>query len=177
MRKIIAYLATSVDGFIARPDGDVAWLDRPQPPDEYGMPRFYRSVDTVIMGRKTYETTLRLGHDAYPDKANIVLSRRRWRSRSPHVEYSRERVGALASRLRRAAGKDIWLAGGAEVFGAFLDAGQLDELIVHVVPVAIGKGIPLFSPRRRKVNLELRSIRRFPDGVVRLHYRVPRSKR
>ena len=75
MRKIIAYLATSADGFIARPDGDVAWLDRPRPPDEYGMPAFLKSVDTVVMGRTTWETGQKLGGAIVDGKRNIVLSR------------------------------------------------------------------------------------------------------
>ena len=75
MRKIIAYLATSADGFIARPDGDVAWLDRPRPSDEYGMPAFLRSVDTVVMGRVTWEAGQKLGGAVVEGKRNIILSR------------------------------------------------------------------------------------------------------
>jgi dihydrofolate reductase len=84
-------------------------------------------------------------------------------------------VRRIAADLRQVAGRDIWLVGGAEVFGAFLDAGELDQLIVHVVPVLIGAGIPLPAPRRREVPLRLLSSRRFSDGVVRLQYVISRA--
>jgi dihydrofolate reductase len=170
MRKIIAYLATSADGFIARPNGSVEWLDRKHPPGAYGMPRFYCSVDTVIMGRKTWESGRRLGQPLYPGKINYVLSRTRRRSAMEGITFLRGSVRRIAAGLRRAGGRDIWLVGGAEVFGAFLDAGELDQLIVHVVPVLIGVGIPLLAPRRREVPLRLPSSRRFSDGVVLLQY-------
>jgi dihydrofolate reductase len=172
MRKIIAYLATSADGFIARRNGAVDWLDRNHPPGGYGMPRFYRSVDSVIMGRKTWEVGRRLGQQVYPGKVNYVLSRTRRRSPVKGITLWRGPVGRLATALRRTPGRDIWLVGGAEVFGAFLDAGQLDQLIIHVVPVLIGAGIPLLAPRHREVPLRLLGSRRFADGVVRLHYAI-----
>ena len=175
MRKIIAYLATSADGFIARPNGAVDWLDRKEPPGGYGMTSFYRSVDTVIMGRKTWEMGRRLGQPLYPGKVNYVLSRSRRRSTVEGIAFLRGSVGRVAAALRRTPGRNIWLVGGAEVFGAFLDAGQLDQLIVHVVPVLIGAGIPLLAPRHRAVPLRLLSSRRFSDGVVRLHYEVAQA--
>jgi dihydrofolate reductase len=175
MRKIIAYLATSADGYIARPNGSVEWLDRKDPPGGYGMPRFYRSVDTVIMGRKTWEIGRRLGQPVYPGKINYVLSRTRRRSPVEGISFLRGSVRRIAADLREAGGRDIWLVGGAEVFGAFLDAGELDQLIVHVVPVLIGAGIPLLAPRRRQVPLRLLSSRRFSDGVVRLQYMMSRA--
>jgi dihydrofolate reductase len=177
MRKIIAYLATSADGFIARPTGAVDWLDRKHPPGDYGMPAFYRSVDTVIMGRKTWEIGRRLGQPLYPGKVNYVLSRTRQRSAVEGITFLRGSVGRIAARVRRTPGRDIWLVGGAEVFGAFLDAGQLDQLIIHVVPVLIGAGIPLLAPRHREVPLRLLSSRRFSDGVVRLQYAIARASR
>lgn len=172
MRRIIVYVATSADGYIARPDGDVAWLDRPQPPGGYGMSAFYKSVDTVLLGRKTYDLARKLGQGSYPGKTNYVFSRSRGRHRAPNVQFVNEDVGQFARRLRRARGKDIWLVGGAELAAAFLDAGQVDEFIIHVVPILIGEGIPLVSPGRRGVPLALRSSRRYRDGVVRLHYSV-----
>lgn len=176
MRKIIAYLATSADGYIARPDGDVAWLDRPQPKDGYGMGEFYRSIDTVLMGRKTYDIARKLGQSHYPGKKNYVFSRQR-RRRAPNVEFVSESIEAFARRLRGARGKNIWMVGGAELIAAFLDAGQIDEFVIHVVPVLIGEGIPLIAPRRREVALKLRSSKRYPDGVLRLHYVMAANKR
>jgi dihydrofolate reductase len=174
MRKIIAYLATSVDGFIARPNGDVDWLDRPRPPGNYGMGAFIRSIDTVVMGRGTYDIGKKLGAPPRLGTKNIILSR----SLAPDsvkdavVEKGDARV--LGDRWRKEQGRDIWLMGGAKVFGEFLDAGALDDLIIHVVPVLIGTGIPLLDAKRRTSQLELLSTKKFSDGVVRLHY-APKS--
>lgn len=175
MKKIIAYLATSADGFIARPDGDVAWLDRPRPKDEYGMPAFLRSVDTVIMGRETFEAGQKLGGALIEGKRNIVLSRSMPSFAIPGATVENAPPLELANRLRQEKGRNVWLMGGAEVFGSFLSAGALDEIIIHIVPVLIGTGIPLLDATPREVELKLRSTRRFADGVVRVHYEIDRT--
>ncbi len=181
MRKIIVYIATSAEGFIARPDGDIAWLNRLRPKGNYGMAEFYRSIDTVLMGRKTYDVALKLGQTSYPGKLNYIFSRTPRRSEIPNVKFVSEDVAGFAKYLRSTRGKNIWLVGGAELTAAFLDAQQVDEFIIHVIPLLIGEGIPLLAPRHRAIPLRLLSSRSYPDGVVRLHYRVqppspPREK-
>lgn len=175
MRKIIAYLATSADGFIARPDGDVAWLDRPRPPDEYGMPAFLKSVDTVVMGRATWEAGQKLGGAIVEGKRNIVLSRTLPAFAAPGAVVENVEPAELAQRLRSQKGHNVWLMGGADVFGGFLSAGAIDEIVIHIVPVLIGTGIPLLDATPRQVELKLRSTRKFADGVVRIHYLVDRT--
>lgn len=183
-RKIIVYIATSADGYIARPDGDVEWLNRPGTTGDYGMRSFYRSIDTILWGRKTYELALEFqrrglpGAEFDPKVKNYVFSRRRLRAAAA-VQHVRESIPAFLRRLRNTPGKNVWMMGGAELIGSFLDAGGIDELIVHVIPILIGDGIPLVARRHRSVALRLRSSRRFSDGVVRLHYSVdkPRSGR
>ena len=178
MRKIIVYIATSADGYIARPDGDVAWLDRPRPKGNYGMAAFYKSVDTVLMGRKTYEIGLKFGQDSYPGKKNYIFSRTRRQSRNPEVEFVTRAVGGFARHMRKSEGKNIWLVGGGELVAAFLDEEQIDEFIIHIIPIFIGEGIPLIHPSHRSVPLTLLSSRSYSDGVVRLHYAVlPQSPR
>jgi dihydrofolate reductase len=177
MRKIIVYIATSADGYIARPDGDVGWLDRPEPPGGYGMGSFLRKVDTVLWGRKTYDVGRKLGQVSFPGKTSFVFSRSRGRRLTGPAQLVTGDVAGFAWRLRRAKGKDVWLMGGGELIASFLDAGEVDELIVFVVPVLIGKGIPLIAPRHRDVPLTLLDSRKYADGVVRLHYQVPRHKR
>jgi len=174
-RQIIAYLATSADGFIARPDGDVGWLDRPRPEGFYGMPSFLRSVDTVVMGRATWEVGQQIGGALVEGKRNIVLSRTLAPYAVPGGTVENVPPAELAQRLRSEKGRDVWLMGGAKVFGEFLAAGVLDQLIVHVVPVLIGTGISLLDASPRQAELKLRSTRRFADGVVRLHYDVKRE--
>ena len=172
MRKIIYYVATSADGYIARPDGGVEWLDRPRPKGAYGMSAFFKSVDTVLMGRETYETGRRFGQEGHPGKKTYVFTRKRLRTRAPNVEFVRGSVGDFARRLRAEKGKDIWLMGGAGLAASFLDEGELDEFFIHVVPVLIGEGIPLVQTRRRSTSLSLISSHAYTDGVVRLHYSV-----
>lgn len=175
-RKIIAYLATSADGYIARPDGGVEWLDRPRPAGNYGMEKFFRSIDTILLGRKTYDVALRLtggkGIGSGKNVKNYVFSRRPPKSHTPDVEFVRGPIARFATRLRASPGKDVWMMGGGGLIGSFLDAGEIDELVIHVIPTIIGKGVPLVAPRHRLVPLRLLSSRRFSDGVVRLHYAV-----
>jgi len=170
-RKIIAYIAVSADGYIARPDGDVKWLDRPKGSGDYGMADFYKTIDTIIMGKKTYDLGLTWGQTSYPGKKNYVFTRS---SPAPakDIEFVNEDVGGFVERVRKQKGKDIWLVGGAELNGAFLDAGAIDEFIIHVIPVLIGDGIPLVPRRHRELQLDLVSSLQYEDGVVRLHYRV-----
>ncbi len=172
-RKIIYYVAVSADGFIARPDGAVDWLDRPRPKGNYGMDKFYKSVDTCLLGGKTYQFALAHGmKDAYPGKKNYIFSRTLKPPRGAKVEMVTEDVKRFAVRLRAEKGKHIWLVGGAELAASFFDAGELDELVIHVVPVLIGEGIPLLAARHRHVPLRLLRTRKFPDGVILQHYAV-----
>ena len=195
-RKIIVYIATSADGYIARDDGNVDWLNRPHPADDYGMGAFYESIDAVIWGRKTYEPLLqkfaarKTKATDRPKKTKAQKSRSRIRnyifSHNPperfpaNVEFVREPIKEFTKRLRSETGKDIWMMGGAGIIGSFLDEGEIDEFIIHVIPIFIGDGIPLVQPRHRSIPLELLSTKTWPDGVVRLHYAVqiqPASKK
>jgi dihydrofolate reductase len=177
-RRIVYSVAVSADGFIARPDGDVGWLDRPMPKDFYGMAKFFGTIDTLVMGRKTWDVGQKLGGAPHhPGTTTYVFSRKRRRIDAPDVEVVRESPKAFAARLRARSGKDIWLMGGGELFGAFLDAGEVDLISLHVIPVMIGKGIPLIGPRRRQIALKRTSHRVFPDGVVHLNYEVVRPRR
>ena len=178
-RRIIVYVATSADGFIARSDGSVDWLDRPAPKGNYGMGAFYRSIDTILWGRKTYDMALDFQKKGVPGSAfdtnvnNYVFSRSAPPSPPPPgVEFVNEPIKAFATRLRKRKGKDIWMMGGAGIIASFLDAGEIDEFIIHVIPTLIGEGIPLIAPARRTVPLKLISCKTFPDGSVKLHYTV-----
>jgi dihydrofolate reductase len=172
-RKIIVNIATSADGYIARPDGDFAWLNQAAV-GNYGMGKFYKKVDTVIMGRKTYEAGVKMGQKGYPGLQNYVFSASPKKSDVPHVEYLKEDIEGFAKRLRSAKGKHIWLVGGSSIIAAFLDKQQIDEFIIHVIPIFIGAGIPLIQAKHRNIDLRLLKARRYSDGVVRLHYRVKR---
>jgi len=178
-RKIIVSIATSADGYIARPDGDVEWLNRRPHKEDYGMRAFYRTIDTILYGRKTYDWAL-----AYQKKhrikgsmfdknvTNYVFSHKPPKKAAEGVEFVREPLKKFARRLRATPGKHIWMMGGGELIASFLDAGEIDEFDIHVIPTLIGKGIPLVAPKRRDIELKLRSVRKYSDGSVRLRYEV-----
>jgi len=176
-RNIIVHIASSADGFIARPDGDLEWLtSRPAPAGFYGLDAFAKSIDTKLLGRKTYEESLRLGATFTAKNPTVVFSRQPPPARAPlGVEFVNGPIGPFVSGLRERPGKDIWLMGGGEIIASFLDEQAIDEFVVSVVPVFIGDGIPLIARRHRHVPLELRAVERFDNGVVQLHYRVQKA--
>lgn len=174
-RRIVVYIATSADGYIARRDGDVAWLDRPQPKGNYGMGEFLNTIDTILWGRKTYGKGIETGMKAAgfgKGIKNYVFSRQPQVSLEPALEFINEPIKTFAQRLRSPPGKDIWMMGGGGIIASFLDDSEIDEFIIHVVPIFIGEGIPLIEARHRAVPLKLVSSRSYPDGVVRLHYSI-----
>lgn len=176
-RKIIVHIAASADGYIARPDDDLDWLtSRPAPKGFYGMNAFMKSIDTQLVGRKTYEVGLRLGGTFDAKTRTIVFSRHPPPANAPAgVEFTNDDVAAVVRALRDQPGRDIWLMGGGELIAAFLDVEAIDEFVVSVVPVFIGDGIPLIARRHRRTPLTLQSVERFDDGLVQLHYQVQRS--
>ena len=173
-RNVIVHIATSADGYIARPDGDLEWLtSRPAPEGFYGLTAFMRSIDTKLLGRKTYAASLALGAQFDSKSRNIVFSRQAPPADIPSgVEFMHGAIGPFVSRLREQPGKDIWLMGGGDLIASFLDEHAIDEFVISVVPVLIGDGIPLLARRHRHVPLELHSVERFDDGLLQLHYRV-----
>lgn len=171
------YIATSADGYIARKDGSVEWLNRPRPKGSYGMGEFFKSIDTILWGRKTYEPALKMGHAASfgPQVKNYVFSTTMSGPETPNVEFVNEPIGPFVKRLRAQPGRDIWMMGGGGIIASFLDAGEIDEFSIHVIPIIIGEGIPLVQPRHRSIPLKLLSTKTFPDGVVHLNYSVVRA--
>ena len=177
-RKIIVHIATSADGYIARPDGNLDWLtSRPAPKGFYGMPQFMRSVDTKLLGRKTFDLSVEMGAHFSANDRHYVFSRQPPPASLPAgVEFVSQSIGAFAKGLRDQAGKNIWMMGGGEIIASFLDENLIDEFIITVVPIFIGEGIPLIAPGSRNVPLKLRSAKPFPDGVVQVHYDVVKRR-
>jgi dihydrofolate reductase len=176
-RRIIVNLATSADGYVARSDGTLDWLTgRPAPKGFYGLPAFERSIDAKILGRKTFDWGLAAGAPFGTGGLHYVFSRHPPPASIPAgVQFITEPIGAFADRVHGQAGKNLWLMGGGEIIGSFLDEGAIDEFILTVVPTFIGEGIPLLGPsRRRAVGLRLIGVQQFADGVVQQHYEVRR---
>jgi dihydrofolate reductase len=177
-RKIIVNIATSADGYVARPDADLDCLtERPAPKGFYGLPEFERSTDAEILGRKTFDRSLQMGARFSGDAVHYVFSRQSPPVSVPAgVNFVTESIGAFAERLRTQTGKNVWMMGGGEIIGSFLGEAAIDEFIITVVPTFIGEGVPLLAPRHRDVVLRLLGVQQFPDSVVHLHYEVQRSR-
>lgn len=167
MRQVILFIATSLDGYIARPDGAIDWLFTDQ---DYGYPAFYAGVDTVLMGRRTYDQTMTLGEYPYGGKEVYVFSRGRGRSRDDRLAFVSEDPAAFVKRLVAKPGKNIWLVGGAELVQSFQHYGLIDEFIISIHPVILGSGIPLFRSPSPSSRLILVDCTTFLTGLVQLTY-------
>src|SRR6266516_2462095 len=146
-RNVVVHIATSADGYIARADGDLEWLtSRPAPNGFYGINTFMKSIDTMVLGRKTYEASARMGAKCDSKSRHIVFSRHAPPADAPSgVEFVNGAIGPYVSRLREQPGRDIWLRGGGWLIASFLDEHAIDEFVISVVPVLIRDGIPLLA--------------------------------
>ena len=172
-RKIIVHIATSADGYIARKDGNIDWLtNRPAPKGFYGMPAFTKTVDAKILGRKTFDLSVKLGARFSAKDPHYVFSRRPLPSVPAGVHFVTQPIREFAKEMRAQKGKHLWMMGGGELIAAFLDESAIDELFITVIPMFIGEGIPLIAPRHLEVPLRLKSVKKFPDGVAQLHYEI-----
>ena len=166
MGKIILYIASSLDGYIARENGDVDWL--PINTDS-GYDNFYKSIDTVIMGKKTYDQILTFGDYPYKGKKSYVFTRNDSLTKDENVEFA-SNVEEFSRNLVSSKG-NIWLVGGSELFSAFLEHKLVDEIILSIIPTVLGKGIPLFQNINQEANLKLIKTTEY-RGFVELTYKV-----
>lgn len=169
MRKVIYYLTASLDGFIARPDGTVDWLLEAEGED-FGFAEFFETIDTVVMGRKTYETALSFGPYPYSSKRSFIFSQSM--TQSDHAQIVQTSVTEFVSEQKKQSGKDIWLVGGAEIAKAFFEANAIDQLIVFVQPILLGTGLPIVQSPGRDLKLRLIASQEYPAGLMRLDYQV-----
>jgi dihydrofolate reductase len=167
MRRVRYFAASSLDGYIARTDGSIGWLFHDA---DYGYAAFYSTIDTVVMGRTTYELALALGPYPFSGKKAYVFSKSRAGTRNEHAEFVALDVRAFVAGLRGQPGRDIWLVGGAKLAQAFLAGDLIDEYIVSIHPVLLGAGIPLFPANGREAVLRFEGARTFSSGLVQLRY-------
>jgi len=170
VRSIILFIACSLDGFIAREDGGVDWLFHDQ---DYGMSEFYKSVDTVLIGRKTHDFMIRSGFPYYQGKTNYVFSRSKKPEKTENVQFVSGDVREFVESLQKNPGEGIWLVGGAELIASFLKWDLIDEMILSIHPVVLGKGIPLFGGDCEPIELTLTKCMPYDSGLVQLWYRRP----
>jgi dihydrofolate reductase len=173
MRKVTFGVANSLDNFIARPNGAVDWLYWSDDVSAV-MAAFWRTIDTVVMGRKTYEVALRHGGGAYPGVQNYVFSRTMTPSPDRKVEIVADDAATFLRDLKARPGKGICVMGGGELARALFEAELIDEIGLNIHPVLLGSGVPLFHRLARQVDLELLECRTLQGGCVLVTYRVKR---
>jgi dihydrofolate reductase len=171
MRTVTFGVANSLDNFIARADGTVDWLQWTEEVAAFTS-RFWKTIDTVVMGRKTYEVAARSGIPAYPGVKNYVCSRTLEQSPHPAVELVSEDAVAFVAGLKRGKGTGICIMGGGRLAVALFQGDVIDEVGVNIHPVLLGSGIALFLPMQRQVDLELTENQPLGNGCVLLRYRV-----
>jgi dihydrofolate reductase len=181
--RVTLHMAASLDGFVARRDGSVDWLETSdrfpdgKEPDPAFVAEFLESIDCYVMGSRTYETAL--GFEArglgwsYGDKPTIVLTHRELRRTRETVELHQGDLAGLIDRLRRKF-RSIWVVGGGAVAADCLRRGLVDEIRYSILPILIGEGIPFFGRLDGDIALHLREVGAYRNGVVELHYEVRR---
>jgi dihydrofolate reductase len=182
MRKVKYFVANSLDNFIARPDGGVEWLFNDG--TDYGMAEFFRSIDCVLLGRKTYDFATGHGQRQRKSKKSKKKASASWGMKSyvfsrtlkaePDDDFTvvSENAGAFVWKLKNEPGRDIWLMGGGALAGSLLTAGVVDEIGLNIHPVLLGEGIPLFSGLTIQRDLELIESKAHQNGCVQVAYRV-----
>ena len=171
-RKLILYIASSLDGYIATHDDDLSFLELVQKEEEdYGYSEFLSTVDTVILGRRTYDWVSKHIESPYSGKKVYVITKSQKENIGNIVFYSDD-LKELIQKLKNSDGKHIFCDGGAELVNSLLRENLFDELIISVIPILLGDGIRLFKEGLPQTNLELVSAKTFSTGLVQLHYLV-----
>jgi dihydrofolate reductase len=167
------FIATSLDGFIARPDGGLDWL--PTEPEPHGYDEFMAGIDAIVIGRKTYETVLAFDAWPYGKKQVVVLSTRPSDLAPPPDGAVCHTMGGVPQEvmawLAARSLKHAYVDGGITVT-RFLEAGLIQRMIITRIPVLLGSGIPLFGPLVRDIRLEHIGTRTYPSGLVQSEYAI-----
>jgi dihydrofolate reductase len=168
MPKVVLFIATSLDGYIASPDGTVDWLFHDA---DYGYTEFMASVDAVVMGRKTWEQAKTFEDVPFAGKKVIVFSRSQSDASEDRIRIVQGDPSTTIAEIQSSVQKDIWLVGGGDLIQQLIASNLIDEFRLFVHPIILGQGIPLFTPHSRKTNLSFEGSESFPSGLVELRYR------
>ena len=168
MRKIVLYIASSLDGFIADRNNEIAWLTSFH--GDYGYHDFLKTVDTVLSGRKTYDAVVAMSvPDSHPRQMNYIFTAapERYQSTANMLFTSQDPI-ELAEELRKQNGKDIFLVGGGELIVRFLEHRMIDEIILFIVPTLLCEGVPLFRKHETQTEYSTVSVNKYDDGMIEL---------
>ncbi|WP_224491080.1 dihydrofolate reductase family protein [Robertkochia flava] len=177
MKKVILYIATSLDGYIADKEHRVEWLEKLENPDsnDYGYKNFLSDIDTLIMGRKTYEVIKGFGTEwPYQHCRTLVVSRHpELAIDTPNTEVFSGDLFEEVERIKNVwSDKHIWLLGGGITTRSFLEHQCIDEIMLFTAPIVLGEGIRLFPEFRKPVRLSLLENWSYPSGMVYSHYKI-----
>ncbi|MBO3442976.1 dihydrofolate reductase family protein [Clostridium sp. CCUG 7971] len=172
-RKVILYIAMSLDGYIARKNGDIDWLcgDGSEPDSDFGYKDFYEGIDTVILGKTTYDQVvneLSVGVWPYEGIDSFVFTSKDIEN-NKDVKFIKEDICAFINNLKKREGKDIWIVGGAELVRHLTEVNLIDEYIITVIPTILGEGISLFKEGSKELKLKLRESKVY-NGAVMINY-------
>jgi dihydrofolate reductase len=172
-RKVILYIAISVDGYIAKPNDDLDFLSIvEQEGEDYGYVDFINTIDTVILGRKTYDWVLsKVQEFPHSDKETYVITRTP-RQNIGNIKFYSGNLKELVLKLKQVDGQNIFVDGGAEIVNALLQENLIDEFYISIIPILVGTGIRLFKDGRSEQQLKLVESKHFDTGLVQLHYKL-----
>lgn len=174
-RKLVLFIATSLDGYIATQDESLEWLFAVEGEGDNGYSAFYETVEAILMGKKTYDWIMKHETETFPyqNKKCYVFTRSPIED-TEDVKFVNEDITSFTNKLKSEQGKNIWIVGGGELLHSFLKETLVDELILTIAPTVIGKGIPLFKEGNYQLELSLKGTRTF-NQFVELHYEVKKS--
>lgn len=177
MRKMKLFIACSLDGYIASKDGDISFLNQAElPGEDYGYTSFLKTIDTVIMGRKTYEKIISFDVPfPHPNETVYVFSST-LKGKNEHVIFVNNHVETFIENLKATQGKDIFLDGGAQLIKSCLTYQLIDEMIITILPLLLGDGIPLFLPIKHTQTFSLIKEQKFSNGLIQLTYQKNTNK-
>lgn len=174
MRKLSLFIATSLDGYIAKPNDDLSFLKSIEKEGEdYGYAGFMATIDTLIIGRRTYDYVLKeIGASHYDNgQRDVYIITRTERPGTGRTTFYTGNLTELVQRLKSGNGKNIYCDGGAEIINELLKNDLIDEFIISIIPVLVGDGTRLFKDGRPEQQLELLSAKTFDTGLTQLYYK------
>lgn len=171
-RNLVLFIASSLDGYIATKDESLEWLYNVEGEGDNGFSEFYETVDTVLLGKRTYDWVMKQDIEEFPykNKECYVFTRSSIED-TEDVKFVNNNVTEFVDKLKSQDGKNIWIVGGGELLHSFIQEKLVDELIITVAPSLLGKGVPLFREGDYQLDLSLKRMRSF-NQFVELHYEV-----
>jgi dihydrofolate reductase len=173
-RNVVLFIASSLDGYIATKDESLEWLFAVEGEGDNGFSEFYDTVDTVLMGKKSYDWVMKQEIEEFPykNKECYVFTRSSYQD-TENVKFVNDDINNFVNKLKNKGGTNIWVVGGGELLNSFIQEDLVDEFIITIAPTILGNGIPLFKEGNHQLDLSLKETKKF-NQFIELHYEVKR---